>query len=153
MDINSILFILAMLIMVVLYVSQPFAARRSVGVSSVEKQFSVLLAERERILGALEELDFDYSMGKVPEETYPAQRARLVQSGTEVLRKLDKHKQTDINISLMDQGANQQSDKLEAMIAARRKERPEKTSVFCHNCGTQAQPGDIFCANCGNKLT
>ena len=86
MDISSILFILALLILVILHVTQPFAARRSVGVTSAEKQLSSLLAERERILGAVEELDFDHSMGKVPEEDYPAQRVRLVQAGAEVLR-------------------------------------------------------------------
>jgi hypothetical protein len=24
--------------------------------------------------------------------------------------------------------------------------------VFCHNCGTQSQPGDRFCRNCGERL-
>ncbi|MCH7663556.1 MAG: zinc ribbon domain-containing protein [Chloroflexi bacterium] len=153
MDISSILFILALLILVILYILQPFATRRSLVVSSAEKQFSVLLAERERILGALEELDFDHSMGKVPEENYPAQRARLVEAGTEVLRKLDIHKKTDVDLSSKDQGAKKQNDKLETMIAARRKTRPEKRAAFCHNCGTRAQPDDQFCANCGVKLT
>ena len=153
MDISSILFIIALLILVILYVSQPFAARHSVAVSSAEKQYSALLAERERILSALEELDFDHSMGKVPEENFPDQWARLVKAGAEVLRKLDTFKQGDIDLSSIIQEAEKQSDELEAMIAARRKERPGKSAAFCSNCGAHAQPEDLFCANCGVKLT
>lgn len=28
----------------------------------------------------------------------------------------------------------------------------EKLTVFCHQCGQAAQPGDTFCRNCGTKL-
>lgn len=153
MDLNSILFILALLVLVGLYVGQPFAAQRSVSVSSEEQEVSTLLAERERILDALTELDFDHSMGKVPEENYPAQRARLVQQGANVLRQLDSHQQVVVRMQPDNKDTENLSDELDAMIAAHRKARTKKPAAFCHNCGHALKPDDHFCPNCGVKLT
>lgn len=153
MDVNSILFILALLILVILYVSQPFAARHSVGVTSIEQEVSSLLAERERILEALEELDFDNSMGKVPEENYPTQRARLVQQGAAVLRQLDAFQGDDDGLQTERQKRDITGDDLEAMIAKHKKGRRKKSGAFCHNCGHKIELSDHFCANCGVDLT
>lgn len=93
MELGSIFLILALLLLVGLFVSRPFFERsesRRVSVpSQVEHDRSALLAERDRLLNALQELDFDYTMGKIPEEDYPAQRTALVQRGADVLRMLD----------------------------------------------------------------
>jgi len=152
MDVNSILFILTLLILVILYVSQPLSARRSINVTSTEREVSSLLAERERILEALTELDFDNSMGKVPEENYPTQRARLVQQGAGVLRQLDSYRQVDAGSQPDLSELEKSSDELEAMIAKRRKARTKKPGDFCHNCSNPIDPKDRFCANCGVDL-
>ena len=41
------------------------------------------------MLTALSELDFDYTLGKIPEEDYPVQRTVLLQKGAGLLRQLD----------------------------------------------------------------
>jgi hypothetical protein len=153
MDVNSILFILALLILVILYVSKPFAARRSLSVTSTEREVSYLMAERERILEALTELDFDNSMGKVPEENYPTQRARLVQQGAEVLRQLDSYRQVEAGSQTGKRERETNGDELEAMISKRRKTRTKKPGAFCHNCSNPIDPKDHFCTNCGVDLT
>lgn len=153
MDINSILFILALLILVILYVSQPLAAQRSVGVSSIDQEVSSLLAERERILEALEELDFDNIMGKVPEENYPDQRARLVQQGALVLHQLDAFQQADTSLPTDIQDGDKKSDDLESMIAKHKQDSRKKSGSFCHNCGQKIELSDHFCANCGVDLS
>jgi len=43
-------------------------------------------------------------------------------------------------------------DKLEQMIASRRRARQEKTSGFCPKCGKPVQKSDHFCPKCGTKL-
>lgn len=112
MDIGSILLILGLLLLVALFIARPLMEKRSVVVSQEEHELSALLAERDRLLNALQELDFDYAMGKIPEEEYPAQRSVLLQRGAEVLRKLDE---------LQGTSAEQDADlRLEAAIAARR---------------------------------
>lgn len=153
MDINSILFILALLILVGLFVAQPLAARQSVVVSPMEQEISTLLAERDRILDALTELDFDHSMGKVPEENYPAQRANLVEQGAQVLRQLDEHRQENGHVRSEVGEVRGQSDELEILIANRRKSKIELPASFCHNCGKPVNPEDQFCAHCGLALT
>ena len=47
------------------------------------------MAERDRVINSLQELDFDFKLGKIPDEDYPAQRAELLQKGADILRKLD----------------------------------------------------------------
>ena len=78
MDIGSIFLILALLILVALFVSRPFISRSQETVSLTldpqDHERSSLLAERDRLLNALQELDFDATLGKIPEEDYPAQR-------------------------------------------------------------------------------
>jgi 5-methylcytosine-specific restriction endonuclease McrA len=124
-----------------------------VSVTSTDREVSSLLAERERILDSLEELDFDNSMGKIPEENYPTQRARLVQQGALVLQQLDTYQQADAGLQTDMQTQDEISDELEAMIAKRKKGGSKKSGAFCHNCGRQIEPSDHFCANCGVDLT
>ena len=94
MDIGSIFLILALLILVALFISRPFFESPPVKTEGLtiqeEHDYSSLMAERDRILNALQELDFDHVLGKIPDEDYPPQRALLLQKGTEVLKQLDK---------------------------------------------------------------
>ena len=116
MDIGSILLLLALLVLIGLFIARPLIDRETVVVSPQEDQqeheISTLLAERDRILTALNELDFDHALGKIPEQQYPAQRAILLQQGADVLRKLDEY----------DQGApaNDIEARIEEAIAERR---------------------------------
>lgn len=183
MDIGSIFLILAFFILVALFVSQPFMNRRTAVESASDTaenhEVSALLAERDRILGAIQELDFDYTLGKIPEEDYPGQRAVLLQRGADVLRQLDEHQPDsaaeDVEARIeavvaarrMDarrvpagngvrlQPANAvitEDDDLEALLANRRRERQEKSAGFCPKCGGPVQKSDRFCPKCGKDL-
>ena len=112
MDIGSIFLILGLLVLVVLFISRPLFEKQSVSVSQTEHDLSALLAERDRILTALQELDFDYSLQKIPEGEYPAQRERLVKKGADVLRAIDELQ--------AEQSTDDAEGRLEAAIAARR---------------------------------
>jgi hypothetical protein len=50
---------------------------------------TVLEAQRERVLDELRALDFDHQTGKVLDEDWRQQRARLVARGAEILREID----------------------------------------------------------------
>jgi hypothetical protein len=126
MDLGSLFLILALLLLVALFIGRPLfeqeayqrearsrnLAASELGVSQMDHEQSTLLAERDRILGALRELDFDYALGKIPEEDYPAQRSLLVQNGANVLRSLDALQP--------DPSVDDVEERLEAAIAARR---------------------------------
>lgn len=179
MDIGSIFLILGLLVLVGLFVARPLVERSAVAVSQEEHQTSALMAERDQVLNALQELDFDFKLGKIPEDEYPAQRAALLQHGADILRKLDEYQPATLTDGAEDRleqaiarrradaavmprnGAGSrlkvstvaaaQEDDLEALIATRRRERTEKAAGFCAQCGSPLQFSDHFCPKCGAK--
>ncbi len=112
MDIGSLLLILGLLVLVILYISRPLVEKHSLVVSQEEHDLSSLMAERDRVIAALQELDFDYALGKIPETDYSPQRAVLVQRGVDILRKLDAFQ--------AETSAEGAEERIEAAIAARR---------------------------------
>jgi len=123
-------------------------------------ELSSLLAERDRILNAISELDFDNTLGKIPADDYPLRREQLVQRGAEVLRQLDEYQgasavdSTSARLeTALKSGAVNQDDDLEALIATRRRERQEKSGGFCPQCGGTVVQSDRFCPKCGYSLS
>lgn len=189
MDIGSVLIILALLILVGLFISRPLFERQAVVIDKDGHEISSLMAERDRVLNALEELDFDYTLGKIPDADYPAQRAALLHRGAEVLQRLDQlqvqspgedaEARLEAAIAARRADTARQSrqpalstdggpagqiasgeaaaltpkdDALEALIAARRRERQDKSAGFCPQCGRAVQKSDRFCPKCGAQL-
>jgi hypothetical protein len=180
MDIGSILLILSLLILVVLFVARPLFDRRATIIHTgsdnrEDHDRSALLAQRDRILDALQELDFDHDLGKIPEEDYPAQRAALMEEGMEALRWLDRlqleadeqdiERRLEAAISARRAEAGKEKlppsaspsvliadGEIEARLAARRRERADKSAGFCPQCGRPVQKSDRFCPACGKAL-
>jgi hypothetical protein len=119
MDLGSLFIILAILIGVGLFVSRPFLEKKSSPSVSYsdpkEHRLSELMAERDRILNAIQELDFDAALGKIPTEDYPVQRSALIAQGAGVLRSLDQ-----LQSSGPREGEVATEERLEAVIAARK---------------------------------
>jgi hypothetical protein len=168
MELTAIFFSLAVLILVGMYLYAPFMERRARNVTEEEHELSALMAERDRVINSLQELDFDFKLGKIPEDDYPPQRASLLQKGADILRKID---------SLAPQAASAQDtearleraiaarradastttpevsdDDLESMISSRRKGRTTKSAGFCPKCGKPVMVTDRFCPACGKSL-
>ena len=166
MDIGSILLIVAVFVIAAVFVARPLLDGQSDMVSEEEQNLSSLMAERERILDALSELDLDHEMGKVPEEVYPQQRDQLARAGVEILRKIDAFQANGIDPNSGDAvealitdrkqavvAVAESDDPLEAMIASRRSQRVAPAAgKFCPQCGQGIQAGDKFCSHCGNLL-
>ena len=182
MDLGAFLLILSVLILVALYVSRPFTLARgeepASGVDDQDRRRSELLAQYEQTIGALQELDFDQALGKVPAEDYPLHRAELLTNGAEILKKLDAfqaekpsgavedrieeaiaarradHAQGKISpgTAFSHVAAAAEADPIEAMVAARRQNRQEKSGGFCPRCGRPVMKSDRFCPHCGMTL-
>jgi len=167
MQIVSIFFTLGILIFVGVFLYMPFLERRARRVTEEEHESSTLLAERERVVNSLQELEFDYSLGKVPEEDYPTQRANLLQKGADVLRKLDelapvkaqndKDARAERAIAARRKNGSGKDgstdDDIESMISSRRRSHKEKTAGFCPKCGKPVMASDKFCPACGKTLS
>jgi hypothetical protein len=184
MDLGAILVIFSVLLLVAIFVSRPFFVQEaSVAgdrreTDDRERERSELLAGYERSIAALQELDFDNSMGKIPADEYPEQRAALLTAGADALGRLDalraeapaqsvearleaaiaarRADTTRVQVggeAASYQFASDQGDSLEEMIANRRQGRVEKSGGFCPRCGKPVQKSDLFCPRCGATLT
>ncbi len=156
MDLAAILFLIALLLAVSLYLVTPLMNNRLRRPRQETQEVSSLLAERERLLNALQELDFDFQLGKIPAEDYPEQRADLLTRGAEVLRKLDavaasRPQMVPQKVPAGPAGSLN-DDQIESMLAARRKERKTKAAGFCPRCGKSILVTDQFCPHCGKSL-
>lgn len=141
MDLGSIFLVLALLIVVIWFISRPFIELKTIPentlVNQEEHDVSALLAERDQVLDALQELDFDHALGKIPEEDYPAQRKFLLDQGTKILRELDSHQDTGTSAQ---ESTNDVDARLEAAIAARRADvRGDSSAATLETASIQAQ--------------
>ena len=168
MEIAAILLTLGVSILVGLYLYAPLLERRARRVTAEEHELSTIMAERDRVVNALQELDFDYSLGKIPEEEYPVQRASLLQKGADILRKIDSFSpqagsaqdaesrlEKAIAARRADGAAGTAGltdDAIESMIITRRTSRKDKSAGFCSSCGKPIMASDKFCPSCGKTL-
>lgn len=152
MDIGSILIALGLLAVVTAYLARPLVERRGQPESEESHQLSVLLAERDRVLSALQDLDMDYSMDKVTADDYTRQRRELVQQGARILRRLDEqYGQSDE--SAVDSMSSLAAE-IEAEVSSLRKTGPHQDeNSFCPACGQRIQEEDRYCTHCGEPLT
>jgi hypothetical protein len=159
MEIGAIFLLAVVLVIVLLYVARPFSRFWKVRFEN-SPELSTLLAERERNLTALQELDFDNGIGKVPAEEYTEQRASLIQKGTEILRRLDEIQGARVQVAKSNVGKETaehpetelSDEELETLVAKRRSMRQQKSGGFCPNCGKPILQSDLFCPSCGQKL-
>jgi hypothetical protein len=177
MEIGSFFLLLALLIPVSLFIARPLLDKEAALVTPEEDlqehELSALLAERDRILTALEELDFDHALGKIPEGDYEPTRDRLVMQGAEVLRNIDaiepgtaeQEMEDRIEAAITERrmataGSEEAphavvvdaDDEVELQLAARRRAREGRSAGFCPKCGRPVQESDRFCPKCGNTL-
>lgn len=173
MDIGAIFLLISIGLLTVLFVARPFMERRRFGSSSsTNQELSTFLAERDRLIGALHELDFDHALGKIPAQDYPAMRADLLQRASDVLRHLDQlqpgsaanldaESRVEAVIAARRADASNEmsqkqmisDDDLEELVAARRAARKEKSAGFCPKCGKPVLRSDRFCPSCGKSIS
>jgi hypothetical protein len=168
MDETGALFlILALALLVGMFICRPFLAleadpdepedEKEGQPQAVDQQRSTVLAERDRLLSALQELDFDNNLGKIPAEDYPPQRAALAQAAAEALRKLDELTPASIPYQAPAPPepvvVEPPDEALELAIAAHRRSRMEKAIGFCPRCGKPVKKSDQFCSRCGMPIT
>ena len=177
MDLGSVLLILALALLVGMILTQPFLRIKETEKliqerkTSQEKDHlrSALLAEQERVLSALQELEFDYALGKIPAEDYPHERAALLKHGADILRQLDalqpgngrqKSAEERIEAAVAARRADAASrpaavaelDEVELAILERKRQQQTRPAGFCPQCGNPVTQNDRFCSKCGNPV-
>lgn len=117
MEISSLLVMALLTVFVIGYLALPLYQNTSSSFRFTNKLISGLLAERDRVLDTLLELDLDYEMGKIAESNYQSARTRLVSKGGELMKSLEDLEQ---EYGLVDDN-DERDDDLEKLISKRKK--------------------------------
>lgn len=133
MTTGSILFSLALLLLVVTFVARPFLLPAARPPRALPRH--TLHARQEALLAQIQALDFDVETGKVLPEDATAEREHLLHQAAEVLTTLENLPPTS------------QEARLEAAVAFLRQQ------IACPHCGKGVGRHDKFCAHCGQALT
>jgi hypothetical protein len=165
MDVGALFLTIALGMLVTAFVIRPLLPgmrRDSIstgdqkGAHKSKYELSALMAERDRLISAIQELEFDHALGKIPDEVYPEHRNTLRQHAAQVLRKIDEM----LPASTKSEGAPQvvtslttNDDELEAMIVSHRQARRDLKGGFCAQCGKVVLKSDKFCPHCGSSLS
>jgi hypothetical protein len=148
MDLGSFLIILALAVLTIAFVGKPLIERQSVSISPKERRLSTLQAERERVLGAIQELDMDHAMGKILQEDFDAQRKLLVSHGAKIIKMIDEVRRPG-------RATTEEMDldtEIEAAVARLRGVGGGIAIGICDSCGGPVGERDRFCARCGAEL-
>lgn len=155
MNIGSILFIIAVMLLSILYVAYPYLKENqnnSKPKDEKKAQVLKLLEQRERIIFELDELDLDYQANKINEKDYLVMRKEFLQAAAGVMHQLEEIGYTDEQQQKGLAMGFERNDEYEMLITNRRRVRQEKTSGFCPKCGAPLQKSDMFCPKCGEVI-
>lgn len=177
MTITSLLFIIALLGLVGLYVSRPLLQPRLFRRQRISR-YERLVAHKEALLYQIQNLDFDYETGKIAGSEYQQQRKDLISETKLVLMELDEI-ESAASESTMDPGSGAEpqptaevDQEIENAVAALRGQgmRADGSNVHteslapavsksnngerssCSECGKPVDQGDKFCTHCGHEV-
>ncbi len=170
MDLGSLLLALALVVAVAAFVARPLLQRNSARPFAAASDD--LVAQREAVLIELRDLDFDHATGKIGDDDYAAQRARLTAKGVEIFRALDARRPAadgdDIEkaIAARRRGESRPGPKaarpvvpradgdIEKAVAARRRraESPPRPDAALPRPNGHSAPALTACPNCAASI-
>lgn len=139
MPIGTYLLALALALIFGLVIALPLFDRKRPAVKPMSRH-DALQQEREDIVRAIRELDFDHRTGKINEEDYKRVREEHVQQGAAVLREMSALDEVDIDAEI------------EAKVAALRRAPDAGADARCPKCHATVTATDKFCPQCGHAL-
>jgi len=181
-DIVIVLVGLAIVVIVVAYITQPLIIRTRVKTAAPESPRDKLLPERDALYTTIRDLDFDFQTGKLLEADYRVTREKYTARGVEILKELDAMgvdrrpptadrsrrqaaaiDEIEAAVQARRKGKSQaagrmaEEDEIEAAIRARRQTKisNQQSTIShqtCPSCSTPFDPADRFCAKCGAPL-
>jgi hypothetical protein len=137
-QLGTLLLGLALFAIVGLIIALPLMDRRRPAVRAPARR-DALEAERQDIVRAIRELDFDHRTRKINDEDYKQLREGYIQRGAAVLRELSMTNERDMDAEI------------EQRVAALRSAGDAAASL-CPACGATVGTASNFCPKCGTPL-
>lgn len=105
-------------------------------ISEEDTPLGRLALRKEVLLGNLQDLDFEFAMGKLGEEDYRSLRDSLKQQTVRIMEQMDV-------VSASESSMGSRSTVAAATATA---------TLTCEGCGGSLPPQSRFCPNCGSKV-
>ncbi len=151
MAFSSLIIVLFIFLLAGVLVVRPFLEDGSQNALSSAGRYDSLLAERERLYRAIEDLDLDLELQKISEDEHDKGRQELLSEAAAVLQKIENHPRHS-KYRIQDSRTVESDDDLERLIAERRKVLQAARGDVCPKCGQAISTDDQFCSSCGEKL-
>lgn len=139
MPLGTYLLALAVFLVLGLVIALPLFDRKRPAVKPMSRR-EALQQERQDIIRAIRELDFDHRTGKINDDDYKRVREEYVQRGAAVLRELNTLEEVDVD------------EVIETKVAALRKTHDAVDAKHCPKCNSIVSDTDKFCPQCGHAL-
>lgn len=152
MTFSALIIVLFIFLLAGLIVFRPFLDQDTSLERAGSSRFDSLLAERERLYAAIEELDLDLELKKISKEEHALGRNDLLVDAAAIVKKIEEHPYSSAREELRTGPPTRVDDDLERMIAERRQALQAARGDLCPACGNAATPGDQFCSHCGERL-
>ncbi len=126
------------------FIFWPFWRRRVAleGVTNgVSSRLADLLAQRDNLLAAIKDIEFDYEMGKISKEDFEQIREQYRRQAIDLFKRIDAAR-----------GQSIPRQKLETELQLLRQQRGGGSRP-CPACGAPAPATHRFCSHCGEKLS
>jgi hypothetical protein len=151
MELGSLLIVILLFFLSGLFVLRPFLVKtESKGRAGTTLRDS-LVAEKERLLQAIEEIDLEFELEKISAAEHTRNRDLLMVEAAGVLNELDQLPKSKSG-KKQKTAPVQEDDVLEKMIAERRKQLKSDQSLKCPHCDGTVEKGAQFCSHCGGAL-
>jgi hypothetical protein len=151
MEIGSLIIVLLLFFLSGLFVLRPFLVKTESRGRAGTTMRDSLVAEKERLLQAIEEIDLEFELEKISSAEHTRSRDLLMVEAAGVLSELDKMPKPKSG-KKNNADPVQDGDDLEKMIADRRKQLKKDRSVKCPHCNETVEKGAQFCSHCGGAL-
>ena len=119
------------------FILYPIFREPGPGGPATTSRLADLRARRDRAYAELQDLEFDYRVGKLTTKDYEEARGRLELEAARILQALD------VQVRAIDEA-------IEREVQAMRETRERRN--FCPACGDKVAENARFCASCGAAL-
>jgi hypothetical protein len=165
---------LAIVILTAVFITLPFFKKNADVENPIEqisnpvenpslKELKKLNSEKELLYTALNDIEFDYGLGKLSREDYDELKRDYKAKAVSVLKAIDEISKgvhsTELEDELEKEITAIRKSKLpeekeieEEILKARKQSNDKNKYLTCMNCGRQYSAGDLFCSRCGIGL-
>lgn len=151
----ALIFGLVLLAISVFFVASPFrspALKKKSARRGIPQQDGLKISpekQRQVVLLALRDLDFDYQAGKVAEEDYQNLRVNLINEAAQLMQNQEHHKEESIEALIQSRRKARTNVQLQSSSKVKANGTAEK---LCQHCQASLLPGAKFCSKCGTPV-